>query len=183
MSPMTLAILLILIGLVLLVLEVFIPSSGLLFVLSTACLVVGVTMVFFAPESEGGGLFGGLITIGILVIVIPLLVAMWFHVWPRTPIGKKFFLPTPQEEAGVAALPDMGEVENLRGQIGQTLTELRPSGVTLILGKRVDTKTEGMYVPAGQWVRVVDVRFGQVTVRPLDARELGDLPDDLTQPG
>ena len=93
MSPMTIAVLLILIGLVLLVLEVFIPSSGLLFVLSTACLVVGVTMVFFAPESEGGGLYGGLITIGILVIIIPLVVALWFHVWPRTPIGKKFFLP------------------------------------------------------------------------------------------
>lgn len=180
MSPMSWAILLILIGLVLLILEAFIPSSGILFVLSTACLVIGVTMVFFAPESEGGGVFGGLVTIGILVILIPLLVALWFHVWPRTPMGRKFFLPAPEEDVA-AALPDSAGTENLRGQIGQTLTELRPSGVTLILGKRVDTKTEGMFVPAGRWVRVVDVRFGQVTVRPLDDRELGDLPDDLTQ--
>jgi membrane-bound serine protease (ClpP class) len=182
MSYMAMALLLILIGLVLLVLEVFIPSHGILFILSTAALVLGVTMVFFAPESEGGGLLGGLITISVLVIVIPILVGVAFHFWPRTPIGKKFFLPTPHEDAA-AALPDSGDVENLRGQIGQTVTELRPSGVTLILGKRIDTKTEGMYVPAGQWVRVVDVRFGQVTVRPLNDRELGQLPEDLTQTG
>jgi membrane-bound ClpP family serine protease len=176
---MLMALLLIALGLLLLVAEVFIPSGGLLFVLAIVALVVGVTMVFFAPESEGGGLMGGLITIGILVIVIPIIVGVAFQFWPHTPIGKRFFLPTPQPDETVAALPDSQEQENLIGQIGQTVTPLRPSGVTLILGRRVDTKTEGMFVEIGQWVRVVDVRPGQVIVRPLGDRELAELPEGL----
>jgi membrane-bound serine protease (ClpP class) len=80
----------------------------------------------------------------------------------------------------MAALPEHLELEQLKGQIGKTVTQLRPSGVTLIQGHRIDTKTEGMFVESGQWVRVIDVRAGQVTVRPLGEGELNQLPEDLT---
>jgi membrane-bound serine protease (ClpP class) len=182
MSPMFWAVLLILLGLIFLVLEGFLPSGGILFVLSVACLVVGVTMVFFAPESEGGGLYGGLITLAILVVLLPLLVTLWLHYWPHTRIGRKFFLPVPSDEPA-SALPAASVGEELRGQIGQALTDLRPCGVTLIQGRRMDSQAEGIFVPAGTWVRVVDVRPGQIIVRPLDERELQNLPADLTGEG
>lgn len=179
MSPMFWAVLLILLGIVFLIIEGFVPSGGILFILAIACLVVGVTMIFFAPESEGGGLFGGLVAIAILLVVVPTLVMLWLHYWPQTRFGRKFFLPAPADQA--APVPPASSVnESLLGQIGQTLTDLRPSGVTLIQGRRVDTQTEGIFVPAGRWVRVVEVRHGQITVRPLDERELRNLPEDLT---
>lgn len=181
MSPVFWAVLLILLGIVFLIIEGFVPSGGILFVLAVACLVIGVTMIFFAPESEGGGLLGGFIAIAILLIVVPTLVMVWLHYWPQTRFGRKFFLPAPAEQAAPVPPASLAD-ESLLGQIGQTLTDLRPCGVTLIQGRRVDTQTEGIFVPAGRWVRVIDVRHGQITVRPLDERELAGLPEDLTGP-
>jgi membrane-bound serine protease (ClpP class) len=177
---MLMALLLILLGLLLLVVEVFVPSGGILFVLSIVAIVIGVTWVFYVPESEGGGPVSGAVTLTAVFILAPAVVAVAFHYWPRTAMGKRFFLPEPEADNTVAALPEYLEMEQLKGQIGKTVTQLRPSGVTLIQGHRIDTKTEGMFVEAGQWVRVIDVRAGQVTVRPLGEGELRQLPEDLT---
>ncbi len=174
------AFLLILLGLVLLAVEVFVPSGGALFIAAMVAIVVGVVMIFYAPESEGGGTTSGLLTLIALFLLIPAVVATALHFWPRTPMGKRFFLSQPDADSTMADLPEHVEMEALKGQIGKTLTPLRPSGVTLIQGHRIDTKTEGSFVDAGQWVRVIDVRSGQVTVRPLDSGEINDLPDDLT---
>jgi len=177
---MTWGILLICLGLLLLVAEVFIPSGGAITILAIVALIVGVVMVFYAPESEGGGTTSGFMAICALLVLIPLVVGVAFHFWPKTKMGKKFFLPEPDADATFAALPEFGGLEELRGQIGKTLTPHGTSGTSMILGQRVDTKTEGLFVQAGQWVRVVDVRAGQVTVRPLSADEVRRLPDDLT---
>jgi membrane-bound serine protease (ClpP class) len=136
-------------------------------------------MVFYAPESEGGGATAGLLTIGSLLVIIPIVAAAAFHVWPKTRMGKKFFLPEPDADQTFAAMPEFSELEQFRGQIGKTITELRPSGAVLVMGKRVDAKTEGLYVEAGRWVRITEIRAGQVTVRPLDEGEVRELPDDL----
>jgi membrane-bound serine protease (ClpP class) len=173
-------VLLILLGLLLLVAEVFIPSGGILFVMSIVAIVVGITWIFYLPASEGGGPVSGAITLTAVFILIPIVVGVAFHYWPRTAMGKRFFLPQPEADATMAALPEHLELEQLKGQIGKTVTQLRPSGVTLIQGHRIDTKTEGMFVESGQWVRVIDVRAGQVTVRPLGEGELNQLPEDLT---
>jgi membrane-bound serine protease (ClpP class) len=175
---MTGAWLLILLGLALLLVEVVLPS-GMLLVLSLAALATGVLLIFFAPPEEGGGTTTGFLALTLVLIVIPVILGAAFYYLPRNPIGKQLFLPDQPIEEVEAPMTDNVALEQLLGQIGKTATELRPSGVTLIQGHRVDTKTEGMYVDAGQWVRVTDVRGGQITVRPLSRDELRDLPDDL----
>lgn len=173
------AVLLILLGLLLLVIEVFVPSGGAITTLAIVALIVGVVMVFYAPESEGGGMTSGFLTIGALFVLIPLTLGVAFHFWPKTPIGKKFFLPEPDADATFASFAEFEELEQLKGQIGRTLTPHGTSGSTLIQGRRIDTQTEGLFVEAGRWVRVVDVHAGQVTVRPLSDGEIHRLPDDL----
>ena len=176
---MTWAIILILLGLLLFVAEIFIPSGGAMTLLAIVCLVVGVVMIFYAPESEGGGATSGLITIACLLVLVPLVVAVSFHYWPKTRVGKKFFLPGPDPDQTFADMPEFSELEQFRGQIGKSVTELRPSGAVVVMGRRVDAKTEGLYVEANRWVRVVDVHAGQVTVRPLGDEEITRMPDDL----
>jgi membrane-bound serine protease (ClpP class) len=175
---MTGAWLLILLGLALLFVEVVLPS-GMLLVISLAALATGVMLIFFASPEEGGGATTGFLALTILLVLIPIILGAAFYYLPRNPIGKQLFLPERPIEEVEAPMTDNVALEQLLGQIGKTATELRPSGVTLIQGHRVDTKTEGIYVEAGQWVRVTDVRGGQITVRPLAADELRDLPDDL----
>jgi membrane-bound serine protease (ClpP class) len=176
---MTAAWVLIALGLLLLLVELVLPS-GMLLVLSMAALSTGLLLIFFASPEEGGGKTMGLITLMLLLVIIPAILVAAFYYLPRNPIGKHLFLQEQPEEEAEAPMVDTAALEQFLGQLGKSVTELRPSGVTLIQGHRVDTKTEGMYVASGQWVRVIDVRGGQVTVRPLSSEELRDLPDDLT---
>jgi len=171
--------LLILLGLVLLLVEVIFPS-GMILVLSLAAMTTGILLIFFAPAEEGGGKTAGFLAVLLVLVLIPVILGAAFYYLPRNPIGKQLFLPDQLEHELEAPMADHLALEQFLGQIGKTATELRPSGVTLIQDTRIDTKTDGIYVPAGQWVRVTDVRGGQVTVRPLSPDELRDLPEDLT---
>ncbi len=110
-----------------------------------------------------------------MFIALPVTVRLLLYFWPRTPMGRQFFLTGQPEDATVAALPVNQELEQLKGRIGRTLSALRPAGMVDFDGRRIDTITEGMMVDPGQLVRCIDVRAGKVVVRPIDKPDLGDL--------
>jgi membrane-bound serine protease (ClpP class) len=169
--PLALAYLLIAVGLLLLAAELFLPSGGLLFVLSLAALVGGVAMTFLYSEDASTGI----ITLIGVFIAVPVMSTVLLHYWPKTPMGKRFFLAGPDEDATVASMPVNVELEQLRGRFGRTVTELRPAGTTDFDGRLVDTITEGLMVEAGQWVRCIDVKAGKVIVRQVERPNLNDL--------
>jgi membrane-bound serine protease (ClpP class) len=162
MEHLTLAYGLIGLGLVLLVAELFLPTGGVLFVLSVSALVVGVAMTFAYDQSTG------VLTLIAVFVAIPVLGAVALHYWPKTPLGKRFVLSGPEEDKTVASMPVLLELEQLRGRYGRTNSSLRPSGVTEFDGKRVDTMSEGPLIEPGQWVRCIDVKAGKVVVRPVE---------------
>ena len=71
------------------------------------------------------------------------------------------------------ALPEIVELDKLKGRYGKTATPMRPAGAVVIDGRRVDALSEGMMIDAGSWVKCVEVRAGRVIVRQVDE------PDDL----
>jgi membrane-bound serine protease (ClpP class) len=156
-------------GFLLLVAELFIPSGGVLFVVSMSAIIVGIGLVFAYDTSMG------LFTLLGTFVALPLLGAIMLQIWPRTPLGRRFFLTMPSQDATMAALPINQELEQLKGRIGKTLSSLRPAGVVDFDGRRVDTITEGMMVDPGVLVRCIDVRAGKVVVRPIEKPNLGDL--------
>jgi membrane-bound serine protease (ClpP class) len=171
MEPnLTLAYILIGLGLLLLVAELFIPTGGILFVLSIGALVVGVAMTFYHDSVIG------MITLVVVFIAIPVLATLAFHYWPKTPLGKRFFLTGPPEDDTLARMPVNLELEQLRGRYGRTVSALRPAGIVEFDGRRIDTMSEGMMIEPGQWVRCIDVKGGRVIVRPVDKPpDLGNL--------
>jgi membrane-bound serine protease (ClpP class) len=54
----------------------------------------------------------------------------------------------------------------LLGRKGQTVSFLRPGGIAIFDGKRIDVVTEGDFIPAGQKVQVVRVEGMRVIVTP-----------------
>jgi membrane-bound serine protease (ClpP class) len=162
MDNLTLAYVLIALGLVMLLVELFLPTGGVLFVLSVSALVVGVAMTFAYDQSTG------MVTLIAVFVAIPILGAVGFHYWPKTPLGKRFVLSRPDEDATVANMPVLLELEQLRGRYGRTVSALRPAGITEFDGKRVDTMSEGPLIEPGQWVRCIDVKAGRVIVRQMD---------------
>ena len=168
MEPLTIAYLLIIAGLVLLVAEIFIPSGGLLFVASSAAIIAGVVMAFVYGDS-----YTGFLTLVAVFLIVPALGAGMLYLWPRTPMGRRFMLP--DQDSTLAQMPVNLELEQLRGRFGQAQSDLRPSGVAEFDGRRIDVMTEGMMIPAGAWVRCVDVKAGKVVVRQVDKPQLEDL--------
>ena len=175
MDNLILAYALIFLGLVLLAGEVFLPTGGILFVLGLASLIAGLAMTYSYSATQG------LVTTIVVFVLIPILGPVLLHLWPKTSVGKKFFLEGPEEDATVASMPVHLELEQLRGRYGKTVSALRPAGVTDFDGKRVDTMSEGDMIGPGEWVRCIEVKAGKVIVRRVDRpADLADLnPSDL----
>lgn len=165
----TLAFVLLAIGLLMLALELFLPTGGVFFALSVLAIVTGVTVAFLCDQTTGWYSLIG------TFVALPLVVGLGFYFWPKTPIGKRLILRGPAEDSTVASMPVNLELEQLRGRFGRTLGPLRPSGVVDFDGRRIDTITEGMMVDAGCWVKCIDVKAGRVVVRPVDQPDLGGL--------
>jgi membrane-bound serine protease (ClpP class) len=161
--------LLIAVGFLLLAAELFIPTSGTLFVLAIASIGIGVAMTFYYDSSTGFYTLVG------VAVALPIFGSLLLHYWPKTRMGRRFFLSATGDDETVASMPVHLELEELRGRFGKAVSALRPSGITDFDGRRVDTITEGIMVDPGQWVRCVDVRAGKVIVRPVEKPNLGDL--------
>jgi membrane-bound serine protease (ClpP class) len=165
---LTLGYALIALGFVMLAAELFVPSGGLLFVLSLGSLGVGIALTFQSSVKTGMATLIG------VFIALPIVGGVMLHYWPRTPMGKRLFMKVPEED-DASIHPAQKDLEPLRGRMGKALSSLRPAGVVDFDGKRVDALTEGMMVDPGQLVRCVDVRAGKVVVRPVEKRSAADL--------
>lgn len=173
---MTWAIIALLVGLVLVVAEVFIPSGGVIGFLAVGLLVLSLVLAYLHNPTTG------LVFTVILCIAAPGAVMLAFHFWPRTPLGKRIFLAHPSPEDIDPAAPKHRSLQSLKGETGRTMTPLRPAGVTDFAGRRIDTIAEGVMIDEGELVRVVSVQGGRVVVRRLDEEESADAEDTFQEP-
>lgn len=150
--------LLMVLGVVFLVAEVFFVSFGILFALSGAAIFGAVFLAF--QESTA---FGTTVLI-IEAVIAPL--AMWgaFRLLPHTRMGRALMLegPRPEEVSGRAMAPALAD---LMDKTGETLSALRPSGFARIDGRKVDVVTRGEMIEPGCRVRVVEVLGNRVVVK------------------
>ena len=170
---MELAVFLFAVGVLLVVLEIFIPSFGMLTLGALTCFAFSVWQAYKAWGVGAAWAMG---------MVAPVLSAAILYVgfkWiPRTSWGRGLVLRRPADE-GVQETPTVSEtaylspdggtdeaaLAGLVGKEGVAQSFLRPAGVALIDGRRVDVVTEGGMVHASARVRVVAVEGNRVVVR------------------
>ncbi len=151
----------------LLAMEVFIPSGGVLGGLSLIVAVAGV-VAFWRVSTTWG-----LASLLSVLVLGPAAVAFAFKVWPHTPIGRLMILGDPveaEQEAVERAQRDQVERERrdaLLNQEGVAITDLRPGGTIRIGNQRYDALTEGRTIEAGAKVRIIGFETGQVKVRAV----------------
>jgi membrane-bound ClpP family serine protease len=169
------AILLMLIGCLLVVMEVFIPSGGIISILA-AVSFIGSIFIAFQPGPTTGPTTG-LIFTATTVFAVPALVALPFKYWPRTPMGKAFLGELPTEEEVLPEDPRRA----LLGRVGVARTKMLPSGAVEIDGQMIDAVTQGQAIEPGTYVVVAEVRANRVVVRPAgkDQRTSHQNPGDL----
>lgn len=175
LNPIALATLLMVLGCALMVLEVFIPSAGILGFLSATSFLAAIYFAF-----QRGGATGLSFTLGVMVAV-PVVLSLAFKYLPYTPIGKALLgtLPTDEE-----VLPDEPR-KALIGRVGVARSKMLPSGAVEIDGQMVDAVTQGLAIDPGQYVEVIEVRANRVVVRPAaegQRPQQSDPRDVLSRP-
>ncbi|MEX0585793.1 MAG: NfeD family protein [Pirellulales bacterium] len=149
-------------GLAFVLLEMFVPSGGVLGVLAALAIVGSIVMAFLHHNTYVGIGFAVVEVIGISALVAGLL--KW---WPDSAIGRRI---VPQLLTGEEVLPDNEQVQALRqllGKVGTARCLMLPSGAISIEGRVVNALSEGMAIEAGTRVRVIEVRGNRVVVRPV----------------
>ena len=137
---------LILVGLLLIVIEVYlIPGFNVIGILGLLLVLSAIIIAF----NEGGSL-GGLAAIGGSIISVGGL--FWFLY--STGAWDRFILTTSLKEAPESE-EDREQRRSYLGKKGIAITPLRPSGVVEIEGERIEVSTEGEFIAAGSDVRVV----------------------------
>ncbi len=149
---MVLVVTLLLAGAILLLAETVLPGmiAGTIGVL---CLIAGVS----AGYEEFGVATGNWILLGTLVgLLIGFM--LWVKYFPTSRFGRVY--------ASDGVVGDIGtERPELVGQSGVAHTALRPAGMAIIGGQRVDVVAEGAMIERGDSVNVIAVEGMRVVVR------------------
>lgn len=151
--------LLILLGFILLLVELFvIPGFGLTGIASLAALTLACYLAFTRFATPWPGTVALLGTLGLLTVLIKF--------FPRTKAWKRLRLNAREEsKEGFAA--SSSQLEELIGKTGRALSMLRPAGTAKIEGKRIDVVTEGIFLPKDTEIKVVMVKGSRVVVRKV----------------
>lgn len=160
MTPLVWILLLLLVGLALIMLEVFVPSGGVLGLLAVLALGAGVVMAFVEQ-----GMAAGLGALAGVFVAVPIVLVLAFQWFPATPLGRRVLPPPPQAED---VLPDAGQRQRLRGLVGRSgraVGDLVPWGGIDVAGESFEAVSEGEPIAAGAEVEVVGVQGRALVVR------------------
>ena len=174
-------------AIVLLILELFLPTAGVLSVLTGVSAVASIASMFAYDVTWGA------VYLAILCAGSPIVLVLVFKVWSKTPLARRMVLKEdadgtrhPVEEGddartnpsigatGSAARSTAQQLALLVGHSGIAATTLRPVGFIRIDGARIEGVAESGFIAQGAAVKVIDALEGQLRVREVPQSH----PDD-----
>lgn len=162
---MTWSVILLGVAICLFVLEIFVPSGGIIGTAAAFCLVTGIILLSVVNTAIG------LIAAILVLAALPFAIAFMLKIWPNTPIGRALTLKSPvpdeveQERTADAAPSSAADRAALLGQHGTALTDLHPVGTCLIQGRREECLALGGMIHHGSQITVVAVDGMQIKVK------------------
>ena len=143
-------------GVLLIIVEILLPTVGLLAGLGVAAMLYSIVLAL-------GGDIGALAALGIALVLSIVFFLLIVSRLPSSKLWNKIVLQKSSrtEEGYVSAV----EQVDLVGKTGEVLTELRPSGTARIDGLLVDVISEGAFIQKGKSIVVLSVNGSRVVVR------------------
>ena len=154
------------VGLLALAVEVFIlPGFGAAGILGALALAAAVVLAMVGGSPTTADVTQALVVLGASLAITAAVAYAWIRHLPNSGRFAGLILRggSHQADGYIASAPR----EDLVGQDGIAVTDLRPAGTARIGHERVDVVTEGEYVPQGQAVRVVRSEGYRHVVRGL----------------
>jgi len=149
-------------GIVLMLFELFVPSFGILGIIGILSLFSGVVL---SANKTGQALMSLGIALLLAMVVVAIVVRIFKHrgIWNRFILKDKL-----DKESGFVSNVERSD---LLGAIGKATTVLRPAGIALINGDKVDVVTNGEYIPAGRPIKVIHVEGMRIVVSEWEEGE------------
>lgn len=170
MDPIIWAVALMFVGISLVVLEIFVPSGGILGFLAFSAVVAAVIMAFYYSGTTTGLVFGG-----VAVIALPAAIALSLKLLPNTRIGRRMLLIRDEDSFDDEESP-AEKLRELIGEVGKAKSLMLPGGTVQVNRRNYDAVSEGgMPIEPDQAVEVVQVRHERLVVRPTT--ELPNQPE------
>lgn len=116
------------------------------------------------------GLVGSLV----VIVALPFAVMGALRIWPDTPVGRWLMLRDERaiqvdaegEPVAPPVKPVPAEQRPKIGDVGKSVSPLRPVGTCVFGGRRFECLADGGVIGAGETVRVASVDGMQIKVRP-----------------
>ncbi|MCA9188402.1 MAG: NfeD family protein [Pirellulaceae bacterium] len=160
MTPLLWAIVLLLLGILILALEAFIPSAGILGLLSASAVISSVFLVYYYYDLASGTIF-----FAVAVGVIGFALHSGIRWWPQSPMGRRI-LNIPPPGAELPADPTEQDPRMaLVGRRGVAKSKMLPSGAITIDGRTYDAVSDGQAIDVGEPIEVLMVRGNRIVVR------------------
>jgi len=151
---------------VLLIVEVFVPSAGVIAAISGISALAGVIILWMHDTAWG---LAGLLT---TLVLGPTMLYWAFKMMPYTPMGRALLGGRPDEELDARELSERERLMSRRALVGLTgtaLNDLRPVGDIEIDGEQFEALAELGWVEAGSPVVVTHADGLEIKVRAADA--------------
>jgi membrane-bound ClpP family serine protease len=167
---------LLLAGLAVMVLEVFVPSGGVLGFLSVVAIVAAIVTAF----AEQGVAFG-MAVLATACVAVPAVLAVAFRWFPETPLGRRVLPPPPAPDDVLPGAEGRRRLRGFVGRRGAAVTELLPWGRVLIDGETFEALSEAGAIPAAAAVEAVGVEGAALVVRAAGPEAAAGRPESAAQ--
>ncbi len=161
-------ILIFVLGVVLLILEIFvIPGFGIAGILGIIFIIGGIFLSLLSnlPIFDFASLSGALIQLAVSLLLSLFAIYLLWKYLPRTNVWNRLILSSNiNSHSGYTAKK---EVKKLVGKRGEAFSDLRPAGIAIIDGKRIDVVTEGEYINKGTQIIVVETEGSKIVVKSI----------------
>ncbi|MEO1715632.1 MAG: NfeD family protein [Planctomycetota bacterium] len=160
---------LIAVAVLLIVIEMFIPSGGIIALTAGVVGVSGVVCLFLTDRNP---VLWGSLGILTLVVLFPASFFLWVKLLPTTSWGQALLGERPAAERQTLAEKEQEQRDGMRALVGEqgvAMTPLRPVGTVEVNGARYDALAEGVAIERGDAIRVTGADLTQLRVRPSTA--------------
>lgn len=154
-------ILLAILGFGAIILEFFVPSAGIIGIIGGGCVITGIVFTYINYGRLAGSIF--LLS---AAIIGPIILYLYFKLFPTSFIGKKLILhKTFNRDEGF----NSGEINFLKvDDTGITESKLRPVGTANINGELVNVTTAGEFIDKNIKIKVNKIEGNKVIVTQED---------------
>ncbi len=147
-------------GVLAIIIELFVPSAGLIGIAGLGSIVASIVIVY-----RTNGSLAGTIYLAVVMILVPIFIVLYFKFFPRSVVGRWLISKDSQDADKGYSSFTAEKYSDLSGKQGVSLTILRPVGTVLIEGRKYSAVTGGEYIEKDQPVKVIKVEGSRIVVR------------------